>query len=82
MACVDDDPLLNHYLYITRQNFKNPIVFQVTFRLVVNWGGNMISLCSLFFGIFSNEKCLRAEVSCLFIILPLTFFAETSNIPK
>ena len=42
---------INHYLYITSQNFKNAIVFQVTFKLVANWGENMISLCSPFFGI-------------------------------
>ena len=51
---------INHYLYITSQNFKNAIVFQVTFKLVVNWGENMISLCSPFFGISWQRKMLKS----------------------
>ena len=39
----------NHYLYITSKNLVKTTFFKVTLRLVVNWGGNMISLCSLFF---------------------------------
>ena len=39
------------FLYITSQNFKNIIVFQVTFKLVVEWGREMISLSNPFFGI-------------------------------
>ena len=61
------------YLYITSQNFKNAIVFQVSFRLVVNWGGAWFQYVVHFLEYFDNEKCLRAEVFCLFIILPLTF---------
>ena len=40
-----------YFLYITSENFKNIIVFQVTFKLVVEWGREMISLCSSFFGV-------------------------------
>ena len=59
----DDDGLLlkiNQYLNITSQNFKNTIVFQVTFTLVANWGGNMISLCSPFFGISWQRKMFKS----------------------
>ena len=38
----------------------------------------MISICSPFLEYLGNEKCLRAEVFCLFIILPLTFSQEKS----
>ena len=50
---------INHSLYNASQNFENLLVFQVTSKLLVEWGGGIILLCSLCLEYLGNEKCLR-----------------------
>ena len=65
-------------MYITSQNFKNTILFQVTFTLVMNWIGNMISLCSPFFGISWKRNALKSWSFLSFHNISFNFFTGKS----
>ena len=67
---------INHSLYNASQNFENLLVFQVTSKLLVEWGGGIILLCSLCLEYLGNEKCLRVDFFCHLTILPLIFLQE------
>ena len=49
------------------------LVLEVIFKLVVNKGRNMISPWIPFLEYLDKEKCLKAEVFSLFMLLTLTF---------
>ena len=51
---------INQSFYITSQKFINIIVFQVTFKLVMEWEGDTITLRSPFVGILRQQEMLKS----------------------